>query len=275
MVKFYMQPDKKRLWRAGARWAVLALLLGGVGALAIWGSEDDTGGVGGAQALLQAQLAAQQAAADQDDTPQDDILPVSGGDIAAQSGSPQNDVQNGRQADKAEDKPPQQPDSDGQSDEQDIGQEVRDDAPEPWVGDAALTAEAELMTMLQPLEGTPSRGYGFGYDATFADYRFHQGVDWQVAAGTVVQAPLAGTVTLLDDPFYGSGIELVHQGQLVSLYYGITPAEGLSSGAEVQPGETLGKVCESPVFEDGQPPHLHWELWLDGEPIDPIGAASR
>ena len=33
-------------------------------------------------------------------------------------------------------------------------------------------------------------------------------------------------------------------------------------------GEKLGEICAPPPFEEGMPPHLHWEIRLDGEAID-------
>lgn len=258
--------DKRRLWRAGARWSVLALMVLGIGGLALFGGRGD-GPTGGAGGLLSAQLAGDQQS---QQAPPSGIVAASGKDIAGQAEQqtavepavPQ-DTQTVRQDDAAD-----QPTA---ADEQD----VRDDAPAPWVGDAALTAEAGLLNMLAPLPGAPSRGFGYGYDATFADYRFHQGLDWEAAPGTAVQTPLDGVVKLLvEDAYYGAGIELDHGGGLVSRYYGLTPAQGLEGGQSVSTGETLGQVAESPLFEDGQASHLHWEIWLDDQPVDPADYQS-
>lgn len=154
----------------------------------------------------------------------------------------------------------------GESAEQGEADAVFDGAPEPWVGDAALTAEAMLLRMLPPVEaGEVSRGYGFGYDATFDDYRLHCGVDWSAAAGTAVLAALSGEVALLAD----GGVELRHEGGVRSRYYGVVPAEGVRDGVMVAAGEKLGVVAEGLFFEEGQASHLHWEVWVDGRPVDP------
>lgn len=272
MTKSEWSPGRQRRRQAGARWLVLMLLVLGVGSLAVFGGADDNE-QGGARGLLAGRLAEIQSAEIQSDEiqsdeiqpsevpPQSAVIPAAGDDIAG--------ARDARAAD-----PPAEQVQEPQTAALAAAQEVRDDAPEPWVGDAALTVEAELVNMPPPLPGAPGRSFGFGYDATFDDYRFHQGVDWQAAAGTAVQTPLAGTVKLLDDPYYGVGIELMHNGGLVSRYYGIIPAAGLTDGCSVGPAERLGEVGESPFFEDGQPPHLHWEIWLDDEPVNPADYQS-
>lgn len=271
MTKSEWSPGKERQRRAAARWLVLMLLVVGVGTLAVCGGGDDAG-QGGARRLLETRLAEiQQKEIQQAEIQQKEIEEIQPAAVTAAG-----DDMAGVAAESPVNPPigTKQPGQSAAATSDASAQEVWDDAPEPWVGDAALTVEAELVNMLSPLSGVPNRSFGFGYDATFDDYRLHQGVDWQAEPGTAVQAPLAGTVKLLDDPYYGSGIELTHNGGLVSRYYGITPAAGLSDGCSVGQGERLGEVGQSPLFEDGQPPHLHWEIWLGEEAVNPADYQS-
>lgn len=153
--------------------------------------------------------------------------------------------------------------------------EVIDNAPEPWVGDELLTVEANLHRMTPPLSGMLQgsngilRGFGYGYDAAFDDYRFHGAVDLAGSLGAAVLAPLAGTVKeISDDSFLGQSIVLEHDGKLESAYFGLTVQPRLQKGQQVIAGEKLGELCAPPPFEDELAPHLHWELTLDGEPLD-------
>ena len=154
-------------------------------------------------------------------------------------------------------------------------EEVIDNAPEPWVGDKLLTVEANLQQMLPPISGLRQdssgilRGFGYGHDDVFGDYRFHSGVDLAGSLGAAVLAPLAGTIReIREDSFMGASIVLEHEGKLQTSYFGLKPQTGLQTGQQVIAGEKLGEICAPPPFEEGMPPHLHWEIRLDGEAID-------
>ncbi len=150
--------------------------------------------------------------------------------------------------------------------------EVVDLAPEPWVGDASLAAEASLQQLQAPLSGSSgiSRNFGYGYDAAFDDWRFHSGVDLAGSLGAAVLAPLPGEIKeIRQDSFTGSSLVLQHEGGLLSAYYGLQLQPGLSQGQQIIAGEKLGELCAPPPFEEAAGPHLHWELSLGDEHIDP------
>lgn len=151
-----------------------------------------------------------------------------------------------------------------------IDGEHLDSSPEPWVADEILAAEAKLYEMLPMAEGEWTREYGYGYDETFGDYRFHQGMDMELAEGTVISAPLAGNLLEMgDDAFYGKYLVVTHSENLESRYYGIEPDENLTIGQNISAGDVLGAVSASPVFEELQAPHLHFEVYLNGNTVNP------
>lgn len=241
------------------RWLALCLLIAAVAAVGVWGSGGEEGGVNG---VLQAAWQEQNSALPKvvvDDLPQE-------GKKNTASGADEN----------AGDKPaaavpePVLPSEDG---------DVYDGAPEPWVGDAVLQAEADLLTLTPPLAdlgGAPMRAFGYGYDESFGDYRFHSGVDWQAAEGADVLAALPGEIAALtQDSVYGDGVVLRCGEKLELVYYGLSPAEGLAVGKEVKAGDRLGAVTAPPLFEESYPPHLHLEIWLDGEPTNPAEYTAR
>lgn len=154
--------------------------------------------------------------------------------------------------------------------------DIIDNAPEPWVGDELLTVEASLQQMLPPISGMQQdsssvlRKFGYGYDADFGNYNFHRGVDLAGSLGAAVLAPLAGTVKeIKEDSFLGGSVVLEHDGKLQTGYFGLKPQPGLQIGQQVIAGEKLGEICPAPPFEESLAPHLHWEISLDGEAIDP------
>lgn len=267
------------------RWLALCLLIAGVAAVGVWGSAGEPGGVNEA---LQVALSRDDVAGRTDELlgrQEVDIknAPVEMGDNGISNNlnnNLSNNSDNVNSADSGEnsvlpvmvDNPAMPNNSaDGAGDKAEG--EVEDMAPEPWVGDAVLQAEADLMTMVLPLAKESAdvlRAFGYGYDETFADYRFHGGVDWQATEGETVLAAIAGRVDeITEDKVYGCGIRLGCGEKLQLVYYGLKPTEGLKKGDELAAGEVVGTVAAAPLFEDGYPAHLHLEVWLDGKVVDP------
>lgn len=252
---------------AAGRWLALVLLLGGVGAVAAWGGEP-TEGEGGVNNLLQAAWQQtenwQPTLADNNDAIPDDTAEKPENNVnsaekkptataAGQNNNADNNADNDNK--KIEDK----------TDEP----EVYDHAPEPWLGDEVLQAEADLLQMQMPLMGEELHGFGYGFDATFGDYRFHTGVDIAGAEGAQVVAAFSGEVAELgQSKLQGQFVVLRRGDKLSARYYGLQP-ENLAVGQQVKAGEPLGKITAAPVFEDALPPHLHFEIWLDGQAVDP------
>lgn len=286
MLKF--KPDKLKTNLLIMRWAVLGGLVLAVGAVAVFGGarpEQSSGTARQAQIApvreeKTVNLAEQlQAHISEDTRP---TLPVMAA-LPADAIKPEN-PENTAEPEKSNEATETQNDSQTPDNNQDnttapaedeAEDEVVDNAPEPWVGDELLTVEANLHKMTPPLSGMLQgsngilRGFGYGYDAAFDDYRFHGAVDLAGSLGAAVLAPLAGTVKEInEDSFMGQSIVLEHDGKLESAYFGLNVQPGLQKGQQVIAGEKLGELCAPPTFEDSLAPHLHWELRLDGEPLD-------
>lgn len=99
----------------------------------------------------------------------------------------------------------------------------------------------------------------------------HLGLDFFVAAGTEVRAPLPASVHSLADNSglgdYGPTVILEHRcaGTRFFTLYGHlarTTLSGLSVGRRLSPGESFG--CVGDVHENGSwPPHLHFQIIAD------------
>lgn len=132
----------------------------------------------------------------------------------------------------------------------------------------AVEAGAAPSSWLMPLSGEIGRKHGFGYDSTYNDYRFHHGIDIMAEPGSPVYAAATGTVTLArQDPYWGGVVMLEHGGEWQSIYRCLEPA--VSIGTEIAAGELLGYILESSTNEAGQEAHLHFELYLVGDEMDP------
>ncbi|MDO4581504.1 MAG: M23 family metallopeptidase [Bacillota bacterium] len=135
-------------------------------------------------------------------------------------------------------------------------------------GADARTLPAELDYSL-PLQGELLRGVGYCYESFFGDWRYHRGVDLAAAAGAAVYAAADGVVSeAADDRIWGGVIVLDHGAGLCSVYRGITVQAAV--GDVVRAGDIIGSVGEPPLAEAEQDSHLHFELVLNGEALDPL-----
>lgn len=94
----------------------------------------------------------------------------------------------------------------------------------------------------------------------------HRGLDYPVAANTLVQAPAGGTVVLAE-PLLLTGDTLVldHGQGLVSLLAHLGQLD-VKAGDRVEAGARLGLAGESGLATFG---HVHWATYLHGIPVDP------
>jgi murein DD-endopeptidase MepM/ murein hydrolase activator NlpD len=115
---------------------------------------------------------------------------------------------------------------------------------------------------LIPVEGTVSSGFGERAGGN------HSGVDLLAPAGTAVRAAEQGIVVYAGDGLrgYGNAIVLDH-GESVTTLYGHLEAIRVESGDALPAGARIGTVGRS---GNATTPHLHFEIRVDGEPVDPL-----
>lgn len=104
------------------------------------------------------------------------------------------------------------------------------------------------------------------------DWRAHRGVDFAAPTGTRVRASADGVVEFVGQQRgYGNVVILEHRGEHTTLYAHLHSfAEGLRRGARVRQGDTIGTVG-STGWATG--PHLHYELMVRGNQVDPMKVA--
>lgn len=98
----------------------------------------------------------------------------------------------------------------------------------------------------------------------------HQGVDLRATVGTPIYAPEDGVVKLLKGYRAGLYIELttatgLHRFMHLSTY-------SVKDGAQITAGTELGLTGNTGISTG---PHLHWEYWINGKPIDPLTALKE
>ncbi|MGE0201852.1 MAG: M23 family metallopeptidase [Candidatus Melainabacteria bacterium] len=101
---------------------------------------------------------------------------------------------------------------------------------------------------------------------------FHRGDDFGVDGqdGVVpIQAVADGTITVVDEQPGGAGkyITIDHGNGVTTRYFHQNRfADGMAVGKTVKQGELIGYVGSTGI---GSGPHLHFEVQLDGESVDP------
>jgi len=137
--------------------------------------------------------------------------------------------------------------------------------------DALLREQARGMAV-PPLRGEILRDFSLealSYNQTTRDWRLHAAVDIASEGGEVL-ACMAGTVTLVEeDDFLGTTVVISHDGGYETRYSNLAPETIVKAGDMVVPGQQLGFAGSSAIGESADPGHLHFQVLIYGEPVDP------
>lgn len=129
-----------------------------------------------------------------------------------------------------------------------------------------VPAQQEGESMLWPVTGTVTSGFGERRNPMGAGDDFHPGLDIAADAGTPIAAAAAGRVISAGpDGGYGNLI-VVDNGNGVTTRYGHCSQIFARVGESVAAGETIGAVG-STGHSTG--PHLHFEVRVADKPVDP------
>lgn len=147
----------------------------------------------------------------------------------------------------------------------------------------AASAEAEVAAPVQevleervmPVSGAVIQDYAMDrltYHATTRDWRVHNGVDLAAPLGQSVKAARSGTVSAVyEDDYLGWTVVLQHADGYSSHYCNLSETLPVSVGDQLQAGQVLGTVGGTALIEVAEEPHLHFEVYYNGEPVDPAG----
>ena len=131
-----------------------------------------------------------------------------------------------------------------------------------------LKALMPFVPVRMPLFGDASISSPFGYraDPFLGRLALHPGVDLTEAWGAEIHATGAGRVTHAGPMGgYGNMVEIDHGNGLVTRYAHMSKVT-VEEGQDVAQGAVLGKMGSSGRSTG---PHLHYEVRVDGEPVDP------
>ena len=141
---------------------------------------------------------------------------------------------------------------------------------------AVLAEEKEKLLAaipaIQPIKNEDlsriASGYGFRSDPVTKVRKFHYGMDFTSPRGTPIYATGDGVVERADDNStgYGNHVRIDHGYGYTSLY-GHLFKYNVKVGQRVERGDVIGFVGST---GRSQAPHLHYEIFKDGDRINPI-----
>ncbi|HEY5161335.1 MAG TPA: peptidoglycan DD-metalloendopeptidase family protein, partial [Gaiellaceae bacterium] len=119
--------------------------------------------------------------------------------------------------------------------------------------------------LIWPVQGVLTSPYGMRWG------RMHEGIDIGAAQGTPIYAAASGTVNYAGwEGGYGN-LTVIDHGNGLATAYGHQSQLAVSSGQTVSRGQVVGYVG-STGHSTG--PHLHFEVRVNGAPIDPLSYLS-
>jgi murein DD-endopeptidase MepM/ murein hydrolase activator NlpD len=131
-----------------------------------------------------------------------------------------------------------------------------------------LRTLVSFLPLRMPLFGDPSVTSGFGYraDPFLGRLALHPGVDLAEAYGAEIHAAASGRVAHAGPAGgYGIMVEIDHGNGLATRYAHMSETL-VEEGQQVNKGAVLGKLGSTGRSTG---PHLHYEVRVDGEPVDP------
>lgn len=117
-----------------------------------------------------------------------------------------------------------------------------------------------------------SSGFGMRFHPVLKSLRMHEGVDYAASSGTPILAPSDAVVdTAEQQNGYGNVVILKHSNKLSTLYAHMSRFQtGIRPGSKVKAGDIIGYVGSTGRSTG---PHLHMEVHIDGQAVDPATTA--
>lgn len=122
-----------------------------------------------------------------------------------------------------------------------------------------------------------SDGWGEGeFGAKRSGGRIHLGIDLQAPIGTPVRAAKSGLAVARTNRGMGNFVTIKHIDGTKTIYGHLSKMFIDPRGEKVKIGDIIGEVgrtgnARNPCIL----PHLHFELWVDNEPVDPLAGYMK
>ncbi len=123
------------------------------------------------------------------------------------------------------------------------------------------------------LNGTISKGFSateLQYNSALKLWEVHKAIDFTAEVGTDVLASFDGTIkSISTNLLEGTVIEIDHGDGLITKYGSLDSIVNVKVGDFVKTGDVIGKASSTATGETAGEGEVHFEVWKDGNIIDP------
>lgn len=110
------------------------------------------------------------------------------------------------------------------------------------------------------------------YNKVLNEWAIHKATDYSVASGESVLACYNGKVeSIRTNILEGTVITIDHGNNLKTVYKSLDEEVKVQIGDEVKTGQVIGKASASATGETTETSQVHFEVWKDGNLVDPAG----
>ncbi|TPN30937.1 M23 family metallopeptidase [Mesorhizobium sp. B2-3-3] len=140
-------------------------------------------------------------------------------------------------------------------------------------GDDQVRSLTVINGMVTPVSGVMTSTFGPRKHPILGTVRIHNGVDWAAPIGTPILAAFDGEISFQGDGgSYGNLIKIAHSNGRETRYAHMQKFAITSGvGTKVKAGDVIGYIGTTGLSTG---PHLHFELYQNGEAIDPLGTVT-
>lgn len=133
--------------------------------------------------------------------------------------------------------------------------------------------EKKELSFMAPVSGEITKDFATDtliYSNTLEEWTTHSGIDIKADKTSVVMASEEGTIeSIKNDPRYGLTITISHEDGFKTVYSNLLTTEFVTEGEKVEKGQTIATVGETASFEIADDSHLHFEMYKDGQNVNP------
>ena len=134
-------------------------------------------------------------------------------------------------------------------------------------------SENEVLNFVAPVSGEIIKDFSVDtlvFSNTLKEWTIHNGIDIKADKTSIVVASETGTVeSIKNDPRFGLTITIIHDNGFKTIYSNLLTTEFVKENEKVEKGQTIATIGESASFEVADEPHLHFEMYKDGEVVNP------
>ena len=139
----------------------------------------------------------------------------------------------------------------------------------------------EKLKLSSPTAGEMVKGHSHDtpvFSDTLEEWRVHTGIDISAEDGAPVVAAADGMVSAIyDDPMLGRTVEITHTQNIKTVYSNLTVEDAafISVGDYVERGDRIGTVGDTSISELADESHLHFEVKLADQAVNPLDYMSE